>query len=391
MLVNKFFSAENASGFDTNFVACVEGLTDLAKHRLQKSHLANAIANPFNGNISGERNEFFAAYESDLDYNKKNDLMIKNIMMYSAKDVDFVDVNDMATFKNPMLRKNQAFQSRFYSVISMALPSIISGIVAYNYAGFGEVRDTAFGDTAKFEVPSAQLFTVSRSNTGERHGAIQRLYGSEFIVTTENYDITIGIDWLKLVTGRVDLGDWMMRVAQSFAMDIGYRAFKALDDSYAGLPAALKLGGFSQANFTTMADRISAANGSVPIYATGTASAIGTVLPTSDYLKMGLGQEYVSTGYLGKFMGTNLVATPPYIKKGTVHSAGTFNLLGDDNRLYFLPLGGDRPVKIVFEGNALQIETSHDGNADRELVISIKHKYGVSIATSAWYGIMEIV
>jgi hypothetical protein len=390
MLVNKFFSADNNQGYDVNFNACVEGLTDLAKHRLYKSHQANSALNSFNAPIAAERNEFFAAFESDKEYNKKNDLIIKNMLMYAAKDIDFVNIEDSNTMKNPMLKNNPMFQNRFYAIVSMALPSIISGIVAYNYAGFGEVRDTAFGDTAKFEVPSSQLFVVSRSSTGERHGSIQRLYSSEFTVNTENYDITIGIDWFKLVTGRVDLGDWMMKIAQSFAQDIGYRAFKALDDSYSGLPAALKLGGFSEANFTTMAERVSAANGSVPIYATGTLTALGTVLPTDNYLTMGLGQEYVSTGYLGKFLGTNMIATPSYIKKGTIHSAGSFELLGDDNRLYFLPLGGDRPVKIVFEGNAIQIETGHDANADRELVISVKHKYGVAIATSAWYGIMEI-
>lgn len=390
-MFNKFFSADNViGGFDVDFTACVEGAIDLAKHRLYKSYEANKASAVLASPATGERNEFFAAFSADMEYNKKNDILVKNILKYSTKNIDYVDASNAETLKNPMLKKDPVFLNRFFSILSMALPSIVSGIVAYNYAGFGEVRDTAFGDTAKFELPSASLFTVSRAASGERHGSIQRLYGTDFIVGTEGYDITIGIDWYKMITGRIDLGDWMMRVANSFAHDIGYRAFKTLDDSYSTLPSALKVGGFTQANFTLMADRVASANAGVPIYVTGTQTALSSVLPSNDYLKMGLGEEYTKTGYLGKFMGTNMVVVPPYIKKGTVHTAGDFTLLGDDNRLYFMPMGGERPVKIVFEGNALQIESAHDSNADRELVISIKHKYGVSIATSAWYGIMEI-
>jgi hypothetical protein len=38
----------------------------------------------------------------------------------------------------------------------------------------------------------------------------------------------------------------------------------------------------------------------------------------------------------------------------------------------------------------MQIESAPETMADRELVISVKHKYGVSVATSAWYGIMDL-
>lgn len=389
--MNKFFSAEPVVGAGETFNACVSGLVDIAKEYVHKTHKANAITNSVNSPIMSERNAFFSTFENNKDYMDKNAILVKNILKYSVSDIDYVDVENPETMKNPMLKKDTSFQNKFYAIMSMALPSVISGIVAFNYAGFGETRDTAFGDTAKFEVPSSQLFVVNRSVAGKRHGAIQRLYGNEIIVPTQDYDITIGIDWFKLVTGRVDLGEWMFKIANSFAHDIGYRVYKEIDDSYAGLPAALKLGGFTDSNFITMSNRVKAANGDAPVYVAGTQLALSSVVPSNDGLLYAGGDALLNAGYLGTYKGTNLVLIPTSINKSTVHSAGTFSLLGDDTRLYFMPLGGDRPVKIVMEGNALQIESSSDSTADRELVISVKHRYGVKVATSAWYGIMDMI
>lgn len=389
-MINKFFSAETVPAAGETFNACVEGLVDLSKHFMYKQHKGSSLITPYNQAVMAERNSFFSTYSDEKDYDEKNKALSKAILKYSCEGIDYADIENPESMKNPMIKKNSSFQNRFYAIMAMALPSITSGIVAFNYAGFGEVRDTAFGDTAKFEVPSSQLFTVNRSSTGERHGAIQRIYDTEFIVKTENYDITIAIDWFKMVTGRFDLGDWVTRVANSFAHDIGYRVYKTLDDSYATLPAALKLGGFTDANWLTMSDRISAANANASIFVTGTRTALGSVVPSDDGLLYGISPEYVNAGYVGTYKGTNLMLMPNAIKKGTVHSSGTFEMLADDTRLYFLPLVSDRPVKIVMEGGSMQIESAPETMADRELVISVKHKYGVSVATSAWYGIMDL-
>jgi hypothetical protein len=390
-MINRFFSADNVgSGYDSSFRDIVDGVVDLTKHRMKINYEAEkGVINPINAHIMSERNAFFSTFNTTEEYNKKNDIIIKNILRYAAKGIDFVDPENMETFKNPMLKSDPSFLNRMYAVISMALPSISAGIVAFNYAAFGETRDISFGDTPKFDVPSVALFTVNRFSDGKRHGPIQRLYGTEMTVETENYGITVAIDWYKMITGRFDLGDWMARVSNSFAHDIGYRAYKCLDDSYSGLPSALKLGGFSEANFTTMAQRIAAAN-QTGVYVLGTQTALGTALPTEDGLKWGLGQEYVNSGYLGRFLGTGMILLPNGLKKSTVHDAGAFTLLGDDTRLYFMPLGGDRPVKIVMEGNAVQVTTAEDGTADKNIVMTISHRYGVKIAVGGWYGIMDM-
>lgn len=390
-MINRFFSADNVgSNYDTSFRDIVDGVVDLTKHRMKINFEAEkGIINPINAHIMNERNAFFSTFSTAEEYNKKNEIIIKNILKYAAKGIDFVDPENMETFKNPMLKRDPSFLNRMYAVISMALPSISAGIVAFNYAAFGETRDISFGDTAKFDIPSAGLFTVNRFSDGKRHGPIQRLYGTEMTVETENYGITVAIDWYKMITGRFDLGDWMARVSNSFAHDIGYRAYKCLDDSYATLPAALKLGGFTEANFTTMSERIAAAN-QTGVYVLGTQTALSTALPTEDGLKWGLGQEYVNSGYLGRFLGSNMVLLPNGLKKSTVHDAGTFVLLGDDSRLYFMPLGGERPVKIVMEGNAVQVTTAEDASADKNIVMTVSHRYGVKIAVGGWYGIMDM-
>ena len=182
----------------------------------------------------------------------------------------------------------------------------------------------------------------------------------------------------------------VVRIALGFSTDINYRVYKQLDDAYGSLNSAFKATSFTDQNWTTMAEKISAANGGLPVTAFGMLQALGYVIPSNDYLKMQLGTTMAEIGYLGRYRGVNLVQIPATLKPGTVDDAGAFTFLTDPTRIYFFSTDTDKPVKIVFEGSPLSINEAPESRADRQMLMSIAQCYEAKIATASVFGIMDV-
>jgi hypothetical protein len=377
-MLNKVFGAiENMTYESQDQHDLVKGLVDVTMHRLNTMHKAS-------GDIS--RNEYFSGLDESFEYSKMNTLVNSKIVEYCAAKADM----SIESTKGPLARNSTMFKEKFFAIVSLALPTVISAVTQYAFAQFADVRNVGWGDTAHFTLKSREIFTVNTTNKSGRRGGIQRTYESDLTIVPTSREMTVDLDWYLFITGRMDMGDWMVRIALGFSTDINHRIYKQIDDAYGSLNAAFKAGSFTDTNWLTMTEKISAANGGLPVTVFGMLSALGYVIPSNDYLKMQLGSTIAETGYLGRYKGTNLVQIPATLKPGTVDDAGAFTFLTDNTRLYFFSLDAEKPVKIVFEGTPLSINESAESRADKTMLMSIAQCYEAKIATASVFGIMDV-
>lgn len=365
----------------------VEALVELGQQKLYAVHKANLPkGNTLGGEIVRERESMFSGITENIKYMADNEMVIKKLLSYAANAAGISD--DIETLKSPRNRKDPVFSSKFFGVISQALPPIITSTVNYMFMQIADVRNVGWGDTQHFKVASKDIFTVNKIGKGIKRGAVQRLYSEDITVNPENHDITIGMDWYQLVSGRYDMGEWMYRVGLSYTTDVTRLVYNQIDSSYSSLPTPLKIGGFTDSSFIGVAQRVKAANGNIPVYAMGTMLALSSVIPSNDYLKIELGGEYASMGYVGKYKQVNLLEVPQILVPNTVNTTLTFGI--DDTRIYFFSLDADKPVKVVFEGEAVTKEEDSMSTADGQMIVSVQNMYDAKVASASVYGIMDL-
>lgn len=377
----KYFSVAPTARFSNeDEKTIVQGLVELGQQRLYQVHESAE------GDGKSLRNRMFSGIKKSEDYMEDNKVVMKSLMSYCAK---FAGINDdEESLKTLAFVKNTVFSEKFFGVVSQALPTIITSTVNYMFMEMADTRNIGWGDTAHFKIQSKNIFTVNKIGIGNKRGAVQRLYAEDITVDPQFREITIGLDWYQMVTGRYDFGDWMYRVGLSYATDISKLVYDQIDSSYASLPAPLKLATFTDKNWTDISQRVSLANGNLPVYALGTLTALGGVIPSNDYLKMELGQEFADTGYLGKYKGTPMLRVPQALVPNTVNTTLDFAI--DDTRIYFICMDADKPVKLVFEGTALVTQEDSTQTADGQMVVTVKNKYGAKVASASTYAILDL-
>jgi len=175
------------------------------------------------------------------------------------------------------------------------------------------------------------------------------------------------------------------KVAQSMETEISNDVYTAIFNTYTSLDTNLKEASFTQATFVKLAQRVQALNNGAKVYCMGTKSGLASVIPSSDYFKFELGEEYNKLGYLGNFQGVELLEIPQRITPNTTEFAIS------DTTLYFFSMGVDKPVKIAFEGETLVEQVTDRGaNADMTYNYTLSKRWDAKVATSARYGIMKL-
>lgn len=384
----KFFSTPNNKTYANETEKdLVESLIELGQQKLFSVHNANKIVgSTMGGHVIAGRDRMFSGVEVDKDYTDNNKVVIDNLLKYAAEAAGIS--NDSETLKSPRVRRDPVFSSKFFGVISQALPPVITSTVNYMFMEVSETRNIGWGDTQHFKVASKDIFTVNKTGNGLKRGAVQRLYSEDITVNPQGREVTVGMDWYQIVSGRYDIGEWMYRVGLSYATDITKLVYDQIDGAFATLPTPLQIAGFTDSAFIALSQRVKYANGGLPVYAMGTMSALASIIPSNDFLKMELGGEFASMGYLGRYKQVNLLEVPQIIVPGTVNTTLTFGI--DDTRVYFMGMG-DKPVKIVFEGEAITKEEDVTSTADGQMIVSVQNRYDCKIATASVFGILDIV
>lgn len=205
-----------------------------------------------------------------------------------------------------------------------------------------EFRNVAEGDSPIFYVEDNNLFTVADVANGTQGIRRQRLSGaSETTIPVTMKMVRIYEELNRVLSGRVDFNKMITTVSNSIQQ-------KLLNDIYTlwiGATAA-QLGGaayfptagaYDEDALLDVIAHVEAAAGGKTATIVGTKKALRNLKESiqSDSAK----DEIHNMGYVGKFFGTPVVATPQR------HKVGSTDFVLDDNMLTIIA-GDDKPIKV---------------------------------------------
>lgn len=269
---------------------------------------------------------------------------------------------------------------KYYAVVEAVLTTITPAVTSLFTGMYNEVRNIAYGDTAEFDIESNEIFQVNRSAEGIAFGGEQKKYRYTKTINPEPLNITFSTDWYRVAAGKEDFGYNFFRAAQGFANYFTVQAYNRLYAMAQQVPASYRYTGFTTENIDLAVMAVEGANGGTQASIIGTLPALREVLPSNDFLKMGIGEEWVKVGYVGEHAGTPVVKIDNLLNPITVNSnttSGTPSFLFYNNVLFVLPFVGHKPVKTVFEGDLFNITRTAIETDDKTERASLTYRAGV--------------
>lgn len=312
--------------------------------------------------------------EKEVLVNAAIDREIANLMKV---DCSFVDKEAYVT--------NPTYQWAKFAVINKLVDMIIPDVVREDYMHIANTQTVGYGDSAVFDIKSGDLFTVVKNGNSRRHVEAQRQFTGQKAVVPVNHTITTEVDWYRVMAGKENNAEYAMKVVLSIESEIATDIMAAVKDSFSTLTANFKENAYSETAFKKLAARVGAANGGAKAVAIGTELGLGTILPTNDYLKMGLGETYAKVGYLPVFKNVPLIALAQKID----WSSADYDFALDDSYIYMISPQTQKLVQVVFEGGTLSIADGQFANSNLTQKVSLHTRYAVALITNAKYGIMK--
>lgn len=345
--------------------------------------------------IIDETLNFASAYLNEKSVENKDERLKTlnlNLGVYCAADTKvakYFEDKGLDAFKDPHVIRNKDFLDNFDAVIAQVINPILPMVANFDMIRFlADVRQVGYGDTARFIIRSNELYKVNEIAEGVNRGVLQPIHNDEITVNASPIEIAAEADWYQMAAGVFDLADWGLRVARSFEQYIFLKVLGALTSGVTRLGAAYNLTGFTQANWTALAQRIAAVNGNSGVFAIGTLAALGSIIPAQAGLQYGLGKEIVEKGYLDHYYGTRLVVLDQALKFNTINTTAEFAV--PDDMIYFLPVYGDKPIKLVYEGDNVLVEREPTRTPDKTYRVRIQERVGVAAVIGSKIGVLDL-
>ena len=238
-----------------------------------------------------------------------------------------------------------------------------------------DFRNVAEGDQNIFIVEDSNLFVIDDVANGTQGIRRQRLGGSnEVSIPTTMKMVRIYEELNRVLAGRVDFNHFINVVAESFRQkmlnDIYTLWSGATADDLGGVAYFPAAGSYTEDELLELISHVEAAAGGKTATIVGTKKALRALKDAidGDVVK----NDLYNLGYVGKFYGTPVVATP------NRHKVGTTDFVFADDVLTIIA-GDDKPIKFVYEGDPIVLMGDPMQNADFTQEYLYGEKYGLGI------------
>lgn len=327
-------------------------------------------------------------------YNEENKIFSESIVKFCVEAAGH-EYTGLDMLKNAQYTVSGTFRDTFAMVIARVITPVVPKLISNTYNELYEVAQLGFGDSATYQVNSNELFIVNDGAEGIARGGSQIIANNEYTVTASRKEITTSVDWYHVASGKMDWGIFGTKIALSYANYLSASVIKALTSVVSNADERAKRGlagyyaaGLSDTNWMTLAQNVSLANGGVPVYALGTKIGLVDVLPKADTgFRYGENDRLTTDGVLQRYKGVPLIeidqAMNPYTINGTPAS------LVDDKFIYFIPMGADKPVKVVFEGNMVTVQQDPLNTTDETFGMTVTMRMGSEVIVGNKFGILQ--
>ena len=293
-------------------------------------------------------------------------------------------------FKDPRVQKNADVLENFNAIIAEIINPILPMVSNEDFIRFfADVKQIGWGDTARIVVKSNELFKINTVAEGVTRGTMEIIHDNEVTINTKNIEVVTEVDFYQIASLDFDFGDFGLRAARSFEQYIFLKIIAALAGATATNGAVFSASGFSKANWSSIAQKVAAANGGSAVWAIGSLGALNNVVPSETGLQMGLGQRLADEGFLEKFMGVRLVCLDPaFATPYGVNTNG--DLAFADDEIYFIGVSAYKPLTLCYEGDSLVVERDFTHTPDKTYRIKIGMRVGVGAVLGSKFGLLNL-
>lgn len=249
-----------------------------------------------------------------------------------------------------------------------------------------DYRNTARGDKNMFRVRGNDYFTVAKTANGTQGVRRQRLIdGKPISVDTYMHIIRAYDEIDRVLSNAVDINYLIDTVTKSFNQAIleeSLDIWNNITGADIGANYYATAGTFDETAMLNLIAHVQAAAGGQQAMIVGTKAALFNMKEsiTSDVGK----DELHNFGVYGHYYGT------PVVEVSQKYKAGTQEFAFDDKAITVIS-GADKPIKFVYEGNALVIPSDPTKNADLTQEYTYGLMYGTALVVAGNSGVGKYV
>lgn len=339
----------------------------------------------------GKNNTASMAQISATQYKELNERFQAEHLLYAAKQVcqftgeacpenfESFKKNAMRFYGDPNFYR--VLQGIYQEIITPILPAVYSEAVDV----FADVVEVGFGETYALSIGSNDIPIFQDSSWGaSRSIPRNRFYSKDYTLNPQPKSCLITAKWMQLVGNGMDFGRFFANIAAGMyakTMGMWNAAMAAAASDTTLIPSGLTVT-FNQANWVSLANKISAVNNTLVsnLIAFGNMVALSKVLPTqvtgTTNVNMDaaiatlLGADYTRSGYLGEYMAVRLMPLVDAVVPGTQNGAVTTVL--DSTKIWMMAGNGRKPLTIAYNSaTPITIEMDPTRTADFEIGINM--------------------
>lgn len=263
---------------------------------------------------------------------------------------------------------------------------------------FVETRNLEIGDAAVFYTEDDTLLTVSKVSGNHWDIDRQRLgKGSSFTVETSWYGIGIYSEYERLLVGLEDFSTFVTKLYEAvdrFVNESIYRAFQSaaeqLPGGVGGNGQWVKTGNLdntTKETFMQLVEDVEMATGETAVIM-GTKTALSKLgnMQDIEWISEDMKVQRNTTGRVGVFEGIKLVELQQGFKLND-----TTSRLVDDKQLFIMPVGENRFVKVINEGQP-EMRQVTDFTQTQDMTSDMRYlfKMGVGVQIGLLFGVWNI-
>jgi len=275
-----------------------------------------------------------------------------------------------------------------FAVVNAMIDMIIPETLIESIGLFSEVKTIGWGDSAAFDVTPRDLFVVSKAGRGKRTSEMHKQFKGQVVINPENHEFTVGVSLYRVLAGKESLAEFTMKAVTSMELALNIDVYNAFVAAMAALTtgaAGLKVVGYTQTDFATLTDKVSAYNGGAKPIALGTRVALAKIMPADANYRYEIDSDFVKLGYVRNFIGTDIMVLPQ-----VADWSSPFQLLLANTNVWFLSPSSQKLLKVVLEGSTTTYTSDVNANANLLQTSTMNKSWGVGVATNAIGGLMTV-
>lgn len=295
------------------------------------------------------------------------------------------------------IRRNQQL---LFDLIEEVVPNLLRTGWQDNpfFNEYVETRHLDIGDKAMFYTEDETLLTVSKVSGNHWDIDRQRLgKGSSFTVETSWYGIGVYSEYERLLTGAEDFSTFVKKLYEAIDRFVNESIYQAMISAADKLPGGasgsgqwVKTGDLNDTTkgvFMQLVEDIEMATG-MDVVVMGTKTALSKLEGMQDiqWVSEDMKVQRNTTGRIGYFEGIRLVE----LKQG-FRLNDTTNRLVDDKQLLIMPVGSNKFIKVINEGNP-EMRQVADNTVNQDMTYDYRYmwKMGVGVQIGLLFGVWNI-